>query len=363
MWSPDTIIMPSKEAAGETQGWSFWIDRGGTFTDVVARAPNGRMVVRKLLSEDPGRYDDAAVAGICAVLGQAGESLASARIEAVKMGTTVATNALLERQGEATLLAITRGFGDALAIGYQNRPRLFDRRIVKPQPLHRAVVEIDERVSADGEVLRPLDLAAARTALQAAYDRGLRAIAVVLMHGYRYPDHERTIAALARDIGFGQVSVSHEVSSLIKLVGRGDTTVADAYLSPILRRYVDRAAAALPPGVRLLFMQSSGGLTDAHRFRGADAVLSARRWRPASARWSASTWAAPPPTSPTLPGNTNEPWTPWWPGCGCARPCWPSTLSPPAGGRSAGSTGRACASDPPRLGRGPARPRTATAGP
>ncbi|HTK35486.1 MAG TPA: hydantoinase B/oxoprolinase family protein [Caulobacteraceae bacterium] len=266
--------MPPKEASAQTQGWSFWIDRGGTFTDVVARAPDGRMVVRKLLSEDPGRYADAAVAAIRAVLDEAGQSLASARIEAVKMGTTVATNALLERQGEATVLAITRGFGDALAIGYQNRPRLFDRRIVKPQPLHAAVVEIDERMSADGEVLRPLDLPAARGALQAAYDRGLRAVAVVLMHGYRHPEHERRIAVLAREIGFSQVSVSHEVSSLIKLVGRGDTTVADAYLSPILRRYVDRAAAALPPGARLLFMQSSGGLTDAHRFRGADAVLS-----------------------------------------------------------------------------------------
>jgi 5-oxoprolinase (ATP-hydrolysing) len=266
--------MPSKEASDAQAAWSFWIDRGGTFTDIVARAPGGRLSVRKLLSEDPGRYADAAVAGIAAILAQVGETLASARIEAVKMGTTVATNALLERQGEPTLLAITRGFADALSIGYQARPRLFDRHIRKPAPLYAEVVEVDERVAATGEVLRPLDLASARARLQAAYDRGLRAVAIVLMHGYRFGEHERRVADLAREIGFTQVSASHEVSSLIKLVGRGDTTVADAYLSPILRRYVGRVSGALPADVRLLFMQSSGGLAEAGAFRGADAVLS-----------------------------------------------------------------------------------------
>ena len=266
--------MPSTEASKAEPGWSFWIDRGGTFTDIVARAPGGRLIVEKLLSEAPDRYADAAVAGISAILARSGDSLKGAAIEAVKMGTTVATNALLERQGEPTLLAITRGHADALSMGYQNRPRLFDRHIVKPRPLNAAVVEIDERVDAEGRVLRSLDFDAACIALQAAYDQGLRAVAVVLMHGYRYPEHERRVAELARGIGFTQVSASHDVSALIKLVGRGDTTVADAYLSPILRRYVDQVAGALPADTRLLFMQSSGGLIEARQFRGADAVLS-----------------------------------------------------------------------------------------
>ena len=270
--------MPPTEASrydpGGHAGWSFWIDRGGTFTDIVARDPDGRLLVRKLLSEDPARYRDAAVAGIAAILDEAGEALETAAIEAVKMGTTVATNALLERRGEPTLLAITRGFADALSIGYQNRPRLFDRHIVKPTALYSAVLEIDERIGAEGAVVRPLDLAAARSGLQAAYDAGLRAVAVVLVHGYRFPAHEDAVAQAARDIGFTQVSVSHQVSALIKLVGRGDTTVADAYLSPVLRRYVDEVAAALPASTRLMFMQSSGGLTDASLFGGADAVLS-----------------------------------------------------------------------------------------
>jgi len=269
--------MPPTEALQASRapaGWSFWIDRGGTFTDIVARAPDGRLVVRKLLSEDPLRYADAAVAGIAAILDESGEDLAGARIEAVKMGTTVATNALLERRGEPVLLAVTRGFADALSIGYQNRPKLFDLHIRKPEPLHAAVLEIDERIGADGAATRPLDEAAAREGLAKAHARGLRSVAILLMHGYRFPEHERRLAALAREVGFEQVSVSHEVSGLIKLVGRGDTTVADAYLSPILRRYVDQVAGALPAGTRLLFMQSSGGLTEAGRFRGADAILS-----------------------------------------------------------------------------------------
>ncbi len=250
------------------RGWEFWIDRGGTFTDIVARAPDGSLVTHKLLSENPEQYADAAVAGVRALLP------AGARIDAVKMGTTVATNALLERKGEPTVLAITAGHADALRIGYQARPKLFERHIIKPEALYDRVVEIDERISVEGQVLRPLDEAAAREGLQAAFDAGFRAVAVVLMHGFRFTDHEARVAAIARDIGFTQVSVSHEVSPLMKLVGRGDTTVVDAYLSPILRRYVDRVASELGADTRLLFMQSNGGLTDARAFRGKDAILS-----------------------------------------------------------------------------------------
>jgi 5-oxoprolinase (ATP-hydrolysing) len=254
--------------------WQFWIDRGGTFTDVVARSPDGTLVTHKLLSENPERYRDAAVAGIRALLGIAPDApIPSAEIDAVKMGTTVATNALLERKGERTVLAITRGFADALRIAYQNRPKLFVRHIVLPSLVYERVIEIDERMGAHGDVVRELDLASAETELRAAHAQGLRACAIVLMHGYRYPEHERRLAALARSIGFAQVSVSHEVSPLMKLVSRGDTTVVDAYLSPILRRYVNDIESELPR-VRLQFMQSSGGLTDAHRFQGKDAILS-----------------------------------------------------------------------------------------
>ncbi|HUC63087.1 MAG TPA: hydantoinase B/oxoprolinase family protein [Alphaproteobacteria bacterium] len=259
-------------------GWQFWIDRGGTFTDLVARRPDGAIVTHKLLSENPERYRDAAIQGMRDLLGLApGAAIPAAAVDAVKMGTTVATNALLERKGERTLLAITRGFHDALRIAYQNRPRLFDRHIVLPELLYERVVEIDERVGARGEMLVPLDLAGARRDLEAAYATGIRAIAILLMHGYRYPAHEKALAALARAIGFTQVSTSHEVSPLMKLVSRGDTTVVDAYLSPILRRYVDRVAADLGPEEtrpRLMFMQSNGGLTDARRFQGKDSILS-----------------------------------------------------------------------------------------
>src|SRR5437773_2964084 len=254
--------------------WQFWIDRGGTFTDIVARASNGTLLTHKLLSENPERYGDAAVAGIRELLGVApGAPIPAAKIEAVKMGTTVATNALLERKGERTVLAITRGFEDALRIGYQNRPKLFVRKIVLPQPVYERVIEIDERIGARGEIVRELDLARAEVDLRAAHADGIRACAIVLMHGYRYPEHERRLAALARAIGFVQVSVSHEVSPLMKIVSRGDTTVVDAYLSPILRRYVEQVEAQLP-GVRLQFMQSSGGLTDADLCQGKDAILS-----------------------------------------------------------------------------------------
>ncbi|MET7648996.1 hydantoinase B/oxoprolinase family protein [Streptomyces sp. NPDC005426] len=257
-----------------TGRWEFWIDRGGTFTDVVGRDPDGRLVTRKLLSHDPDRYRDAAVAGIRLLLGLGPDEPVSAdRVAAVKMGTTVATNALLERRGEPTVLVITEGFRDALRIAYQNRPRLFDRRILLPEAVYERVIEVPERVDAQGRTVRPLDRAAVAERLRAARGDGLSSAAVVLMHGYRHPGHEKAVAAEARAAGFTQISCSHEVSPLIKLVPRGDTTVVDAYLSPILRRYVDTVAAELD-GIRLMFMQSNGGLREAAHFRGKDAVLS-----------------------------------------------------------------------------------------
>jgi len=259
--------------------WEFWIDRGGTFTDVIGRRPDGKLVTHKLLSENPEAYADAAVAGIRHLLGLApDEPVPAARIGAVKMGTTIATNALLERKGERTLLLITKGFGDALRIGYQARPNIFAKHIVKRDMLYERVVEVDERVRADGTVERAPDLEAVRGELVRAKADGIGAVAVVLMHAYRYSAHERQLAALARGVGFTQVSASHDVSPLIKLVGRGDTTVVDGYLSPILRRYVAQVAGDLNGGssqqARLMFMMSSGGLTAANLFRGKDAILS-----------------------------------------------------------------------------------------
>jgi len=300
--------------------WEFWIDRGGTFTDVIGRRPDGKLVAHKLLSENPEAYRDAGVAGMRRLMGVAADApLPTREIGAVKMGTTVATNALLERKGDRTLLLITKGFGDALRIGYQARPKIFARHIVKPDMLYERVVEVDERVRADGTVERAPDLDALRPELERARADGIGAVAIVLMHAYRYSEHERRVVALARELGFPQVSASHEVSALIKLVGRGDTTVADAYLSPILRRYVAQVAGELtsplplvgrgrewgsgrevraktnalslkprasgptptpnpsPQGggeVKLMFMMSSGGLTAAELFRGKDAILS-----------------------------------------------------------------------------------------
>ena len=255
-------------------GWRFWIDRGGTFTDVVARRPDGTVTTRKLLSEDPGRYEDPAVEGVRDLLGlKSGDAIPGELVAEVRMGTTVATNALLERRGEPTLLVTTRGFGDALRIGYQDRPDIFALGIRLPRPVYDRVLEVDERVGADGAVVVPLDQDGARRGLDEARRAGYRAVAVALMHGYRYPEHERRVAQLARAAGFSQVSVSHEISPLMKLVGRGETTVVDAYLSLILRRYVDGVARQLG-GVRLRFMQSHGGLTDAHLFRGKDSILS-----------------------------------------------------------------------------------------
>jgi 5-oxoprolinase (ATP-hydrolysing) len=264
----------SEAPAVRERGWQFWIDRGGTFTDIVARRPDGALVTHKLLSEDPERYPDAALHGIRSLLGlKPGEAIPAGAIDAVKMGTTVATNALLERKGERTCLLITKGFRDALRIAYQDRPHIFARRIALPDMLYERVIEVDERVAADGAVLLPLDLASAETELRQAKADGIGAVAIVFMHGYRYTAHERAAADLARRIGFAQVSVSHEVSPLMKLVGRGDTTVVDAYLSPILRRYVDQVASELG-GTRLMFMQSSGGLTEARAFQGKDSILS-----------------------------------------------------------------------------------------
>lgn len=263
--------------AGETAGpgrWQFSIDRGGTFTDIVARRPDGTVATLKLLSENPGRYRDAAVHGIRTLLGLPPDApIPADAVEVVRMGTTVATNALLERKGAPTVLLITEGLGDQLRIGHQARPRIFARRIVLPEPLYERVIEVPERVMADGTVLKPVDLRAVRLRLEEAYRDGLRAAAVVLMHGYRHPEHERQVAALARAVGFTQLSVSHQVSPLMRIVGRGDTTVADAYLTPVLRRYVDQLAEALK-GVPLMFMQSNGGLTDARFLQGKDAVLS-----------------------------------------------------------------------------------------
>ncbi len=258
--------------------WEFWIDRGGTFTDIVGRKPDGSILTHKLLSENPERYKDAAVQGIRDLLGlKSGDALPQGAIKAVKMGTTVATNALLERKGDRVLLIVSEGFADQLRIGYQTRPKLFALHIQLPEMLYERVVEVPERVRVDGSIETPLDLAAAEAALKAAYADGIRACAVLFMHGYRYPEHEAKVAALARQIGFSQVSASHQVSPLIKFVSRGDTTVVDAYVSPILRRYVDQVASQLDAeknNLRLMFMQSNGGLADANYFQGKDSILS-----------------------------------------------------------------------------------------
>ncbi|MEQ8507262.1 MAG: hydantoinase B/oxoprolinase family protein [Rhodospirillales bacterium] len=267
-------MVDATQKSGQTSGWHIWIDRGGTFTDLVARGPDSRVTTHKLLSENPDQYEDAALQGIRDILGlKPNDAIPEDAVSVVKMGTTVATNALLERKGDRTVLVITDGFGDALRIGYQARPDIFARHIELPEMLYERVIETGERINAQGEPLIPLDEARLRTDLQDAFDAGIRAAAIVFMHGYRYSDHERRAAAIARDIGFTQISASHQVSPLMKLVSRGDTTVVDAYLSPILRRYVDRVAADLGD-TPLQFMQSNGGLTDARLFQGKDSILS-----------------------------------------------------------------------------------------
>ncbi|TAG35854.1 MAG: 5-oxoprolinase, partial [Polaromonas sp.] len=263
----------SSQSTGDKR-WQFWIDRGGTFTDIVGKKPDGTLVTHKLLSENPEQYRDAAVAGIRHLLGlKPGEAISAHIVDCVKMGTTVATNALLERKGEPTLLVTTKGFRDALRIAYQNRPRLFDRNVVLPELLYSAVIQAHERVGAQGEILQSLDETLLKTELLTQYAKGLRSVAIVFMHGYRYTGHEKAAKRIAQEVGFTQISTSHETSPMMKFVSRGDTTVVDAYLSPILRRYVEQVAGEMP-GVKLFFMQSSGGLTDAHVFQGKDAILS-----------------------------------------------------------------------------------------
>ena len=268
------VAIASTGVSAGVRRWQFWIDRGGTFTDIVARRPDGTLATCKLLSDNPEQYLDAALAGMRQLLGLSPrQSIGAELVECVKMGTTVATNALLERKGEATLLVTTRGFRDALRIAYQNRPRLFERQIVLPELLYSRVIEAQERVGANGELVQALDEALLKQELDAAFASGLRCAAICFMHGYRFTAHEQAAKRLALQAGFTQVSVSHEVSPMMKFVSRGDTTVVDAYLSPILRRYVDQVAAEMP-GVPLYFMQSSGGLAKAQQFQGKDAILS-----------------------------------------------------------------------------------------
>ncbi len=272
----------SVEVTQDNNKWQFWIDRGGTFTDIVAQRPDGAIVLHKLLSENPDRYVDAPIQGIRDILGLTqSEPIPVAEIAAIKMGTTVATNALLERKGDRTVLLITKGFRDALRIGYQNRPNIFARHIALPEMLYEQVIEVEERYSAHGEVLFALDEELALRELQKIYNLGIRACAIALMHSYRYPAHENRLAELAKQVGFTQVSVSHEISSLIKFISRADTTIVDAYLSPILRRYVDRVSAELGNleqldmnATKLMFMQSNGGLIEAKSFQGKNSILS-----------------------------------------------------------------------------------------
>lgn len=276
--------MVSSAFAKNSAHWQFWIDRGGTFTDIVAQKPDGSIVLHKLLSENPDRYPDAPLQGMRDLMGIAADQpIPADQIAVVKMGTTVATNALLERKGDRTLLITTKGFRDGLRIGYQNRPDIFARQILLPEMLYEQVLEADERVAAGGEVLQPITQASEddlRVGLHAAYDQGIRSCAIAFLHSYRYPAHEQQVAALAQQVGFTQISMSHAVSPLIKWVSRSDTTVVDAYLSPILRRYVDRIEQALRPAnsaelqPQLLFMQSNGGLTPARSFQGKDSILS-----------------------------------------------------------------------------------------
>ena len=273
------MVLVNSDIEQLKKGWQFWVDRGGTFTDLIAKDPGGKITSCKLLSENPNQYKDAAIEGIRNLLSlESNEDIPIAKIDAVKMGTTVATNALLERQGEKTLLAITKGFGDCLRIGYQERPKLFVIDIELPDMLYSDIVEIDERVDYKGNIINELDLYRSNKQLQSAFDEGYRSIAIVFLHGYRFHEHENQVKQIAESIGFKQISVSHKVSPLMKIVSRGDTTVVDAYLSPILRRYVNQVQIALGSEAeqksRLMFMQSNGGLTDARFFQGKDAILS-----------------------------------------------------------------------------------------
>ena len=259
--------------------WKFFADRGGTFTDIVAITPDNQIITHKLLSQNPERYEDAIVQGIRDILGLSPQDfLTSEEIEVIKIGTTVGTNALLERKGDRTVLVITKGFKDALRIGYQNRPDIFAREIILPELLYEEVIEIEERIDAQGNELIPLNLEQVKTDLIKIYQSGIRSCAITLMHSYRYPEHEKQVAKIAEEIGFTQMSVSHQVSPLMKLISRGDTTVVDAYISPILRRYVNQVTNQLnnneKSSIKLMFMQSNGGLTNANNFQGKDSLLS-----------------------------------------------------------------------------------------
>ncbi len=263
-----------QNSATNDNKWQFWIDRGGTFTDIVARNPSGNINSVKLLSVNPDQYEDAALAGIRQLMGTTSHKpIRNKDIKSVKMGTTVATNALLERKGDRTLLVITKGFKDALRIGYQSRPQLFDLEVILPDQLYEKVIEADERIAANGDIIVPFDPTTIKKDMEQAFHGGITSIAIVTMHGYRYPAHEKAIAALAKDTGFSQISTSHEVSPLMKLIGRGDTTMVDAYLSPILQRYIDQIRKELG-STSLYFMQSNGGLAAADHFQGKDAILS-----------------------------------------------------------------------------------------
>ena len=267
-----SIIQHNSETSDKK--WQFWIDRGGTFTDIVARDPLNNIHTLKLLSENNDQYDDAALAAIRKLMGtNEKEPINTNLIQSVKMGTTVATNALLERKGERTLLVITKGFKDALKIGYQARPRLFDLDVILPEQLYEKVIEAEERMGPNGEVITPLDISVLTKEMTKVFHSGITSVAIVSMHGYKYPDHEEKIAVLACEIGFTQISTSHQTSPLMKLVGRGDTTVVDAYLSPILRSYIDKIQSELED-VPIYFMQSNGGLVAAEHFQGKDAILS-----------------------------------------------------------------------------------------
>ena len=263
----------------ERPKWQFWIDRGGTFTDIIGRSPKGDISTHKLLSENSTQYKDAAIQGIRDLLClKDEEDIPIDQIDSIKMGTTVATNALLERKGENTLLAISSGFADILRIGYQQRPKLFSLDIKLPDMLYSNIVEIEERIDINGKIIKKLDPIETKKLLKDAFDQGFKSIAIVLMHGYRHQSHEKQVSTIAKKIGFEQISVSHRVSPLMKIIPRGDTTVVDAYLSPILRRYVNQVKSALGPAQKgfekLMFMQSNGGLTDANYFHGKDAILS-----------------------------------------------------------------------------------------
>jgi len=292
MQAMETLSQSSRRRVAKAQGWQFWIDRGGTFTDVIGLSPAGELHVRKVPSAPSGgTAGDPGLRAARAIL--AATSVAPRAVAAVKVGTTVATNALLTRSGEPVVLVTTAGFADALRIGYQNRPDIFARHIVLPRPLYTTVIEARERIDAQGGVLTPLDGARLRADLERARRAGGRAVAIVFLHGWRHPQHEREAAACARALGFEEVSVSHELSPLVRYVSRGDTTVLNAYLAPPLRSYIGalhQQLRSLDPGVHLTLMQSNGGLASAESFHAMSSVLSGPAGGLIGMHWSGSGW-------------------------------------------------------------------------